>query len=414
VERRSDQGRQVSRRIASSRLVVRAAGLLLAFAAAGCSALAPSAAPGQPVPGPTAAPPDPAVVAAHLRDGLPLFAYDPSAAITVNVTPDAADGTATATVSEMTYMGANGSVTALLVVPTSAGPHPGLVLLSGLPGTRRDLLPRALDLANAGVVSLLIDAPHARASRVGPGTQPINLTTQDRDEQIQLIGDLRRAITVLALRSDVDDHAIGFLGASYGASIGGLLAGVEPRLAASVLESGDGGLVSHFAALGDASPLAGLTPAARDAWIAAMDPIEPLYFVGNAAGPVLFQAGEQDTVAQPAEQARFAAAGNARSSVTWYDTGHGLSEPAWCDAAKFLGDELGFDGSQVTVCGGSAPSSNAWSWVAIIGLFVVVVVVRLVVRLRRRRPPPPKPGAGDDDDEDEAAHSRPIIRPPRR
>jgi dienelactone hydrolase len=298
-------------------------------------------------------------------------------------------------VSELTYVSAQGSVGALLVVPAAGDLQPAVILLGDMPGSLRDLLPRALDIANAGVISLVIDAPFERAHRIAPGQQPLNFTSQDRDEQIQLIVDLRKAVDLLVARPDVDQNAIGFLGWGYGASMGGLFAGVEPRLAASVLESGDGGRVSHFATLGDASPLAALSPAARAAWIAEMDPIEPIYFVGNAAGPVLFQAGAQDTVTTPIEAARFAAAGNARSSRSWYDTGHELGDAASCDAAKFLGDDLGFDGSAVTACGTAPAKPDTYSWVAIIGLFVVMIVVRLLVRMRQRRPAPP-PDAEDD------------------
>jgi hypothetical protein len=379
------------------------AGALLAISSAACATATSSTAPSG-LPAETASPPDPAAVAAHLAAGLPLFASDPNAAIAVTVDPDAADSSATATAFEVRYMGADGWVSALLVEPASAGLHPAVLLLGGMSGTRRDLLPMALALADAGVVSLLVDPPGARAARIGPGTQPLNLTVQDRDEQIELVLDLRRAVTLLVGRSEVDQNAIGFLGSGYGADIGGLLAGVDPRLAVSVLEAGDGGLVSHFAALGDASPLATLTPAARTAWIAAMDPIEPLYFVGNATGPVLFQSGIQDTTATAMEGARFAAAGNAKSTVHWYETGHDLGDEASCDAAKFLGDHLGFDGSADSACGTAPARPDSYSWVAIIGLFVLFIVVRLVVRLRRRRPPPPPP------DEDEELQSKPIIR----
>lgn len=379
------------------------AGLLLAASTVACGPVDSTSAP---IAGPdaTLAPADPSVINARRIAGIPLFAEDTQAAVAVNLTPDLADTTSTTTVSSVTYFGADGWVDAMLVEPVSGDLQPAVILLGGMPGTQRDLLPRALDLANAGVISLLIDAPFARSTRIGPGTQPLNFTEQDRAEQIQLVLDLRRAFNLLAARPNVDQNAIGFLGSGYGASIGGLFAGVEPRLAASVLESGDGGLVSHFSVLHDASPLTALTPAARAAWIAAMDPIEPLYFVGNATGPVLFQSGTQDTVTLPIEAARFAGAGNAKSSTNWYESGPGLSAPAWCDAAKFLGDHLGFDGSAVTACGTAPAKPDAYSWVAIIGLFMVMIVVRLVVRLRRRRPPPPP-----DADEDLGDGSTPPI-----
>jgi dienelactone hydrolase len=372
-----------------------ATGLGLALAVAGCGASTPTSAP---LTVPTAAPLGAGVVAQRLAAGLPLFDYNANAAIAVTSTADAADSTSAATVSDLNYLAAGGWVKALLVEPAGDGLHPAVILLGDLGGSRRDLLPRAVDLANAGVLSLVIEPP--------PG---LTYTPQDRDSQIRFVVDLRQAFDVVAARPDVDQHAIGFLGSGYGASMGGLFAGVDSRLAAAVLASGNGGLVAHVATLGDAGPLASLAPGARDAWINAMEPIEPVYFVGNAAAPVLFQAGTLDTVTTPAESARFVSAGNAQSKVDWYETAHGLSDDASCDAAKFLGDHLGFDGSAVNACGTAPAPADPVSWIAIVGLFALMIAVRLIVRLRQRRPPPEP----DAEPFDPNAPAPPIIRPPK-
>ncbi|HYK96256.1 MAG TPA: hypothetical protein VE011_10380 [Candidatus Dormibacteraeota bacterium] len=400
---RSDTRRSTT---TAGRIASVAAVVLLASSTAACGTLSPSAAPTVLAPTATVSPPDPAVVAAHRSAGIPLFAEDSTIPPAVTIRADAASSTRTATVSELTYVGARGQVGALLVVPAGSDLQPAVIMLGDMPGSLRDLLPPALDLAGAGVISLVVDAPFERAHRIAPGIEPLNFTAQDRDEQIQLIIDLRKAVDLLVARPDVDQNAIGFLGWGYGASMGGLFAGVEPRLAASVIEAGNGGLVSHFATLGDASPLAALTPAVRASWIAAMDPIEPLYYVGNASGPVLFQAGTQDTVTTPIEAARFAAAGSSRSSASWYDTGHDLGDTASCDAAKFLGDHLGFDGSAVSACGTAPAYLDPYSWIAILGLFVLMIAVRLVVRMRQRRPPPEP----DDEDDTGDGSTPPIIR----
>ena len=399
----------IARAVASLALAL---GLALAIAA--CDPIAQYAS-APPTPAalsadPTAAPPNPTLVASRLAAGLPLFQYDASASRDVVVGAETTDSTTAAKVFDLTYASPKGgTVTALLVQAAGDGPHPALVILAGLPGTRRDLLPRALDLANAGVTSLLIDAPHARAARPGPGTAPINFTEQDREEQIQLIVDLRRAIDVLAARPDVDEAAIGFLGSSYGAGMGGLLAGIEPRVVAAVLESGDSGLAEHFTAMGDSNPLAALTPAARTQWLAAMKPIDSVYFVGNAVGSVLFQSGRFDPLVPAPEAARFAAAGNARSSIRWYDAGHGLSTPAWCEAAIWLGERLGFDGKFVTACGAAVAPLDPGNWIALLGVLALAVGVRLVLRIRSRRAPPRL-----DHDDDDEVDSRPIIRSAKR
>lgn len=98
-------------------------------------------------------------------------------------------------------------------------------------------------------------------------------------EQIQLIVDFRRAVDLLRARPEIDADRIGYLGVSYGGAMGGLLAGVEDRLSAVVLVVGDGGLVAHFTgAEYEGGELVRLDPAARDAWLAAMEPSEPLYY----------------------------------------------------------------------------------------------------------------------------------------
>ena len=96
--------------------------------------------------------------------------------------------------------------------------------------------------------------------------------------------DLRRAVDLLAARPEVDRRRPAYVGVSYGAAMGGLLAGVEGRLKAYVLAVGDGGLVSHFTGPDDTDgPRQRLAATDRERWLAAMRPIEPINFVARAA-----------------------------------------------------------------------------------------------------------------------------------
>jgi uncharacterized protein len=90
-------------------------------------------------------------------------------------------------------------------------------------------------LAQFGGVVIAIDAPFARR-----GGSPIQFTTEDRTEQIQLIKDLQRAVDVLRAMPNVDDERIAYAGFSYGGAMGALFVGVERRLKAAVLVVGDG------------------------------------------------------------------------------------------------------------------------------------------------------------------------------
>ena len=133
------------------------------------------------------------------------------------------------------------------------------------------MLQIAEDFARTGAVVVAIDAPWSRR-----GELP-DFTERDRADQIQLMVDLRRAVDLLRDRDDVDDRRIAYFGVSYGGAMGGLLAGIEDRIAAFVLDVGDGGLVSHFTGADDADgPLSQLPPARRTRWLDAMRPIEPL------------------------------------------------------------------------------------------------------------------------------------------
>jgi cephalosporin-C deacetylase-like acetyl esterase len=58
--------------------------------------------------------------------------------------------------------------------------------------------------------------------------------------------DLRRGVDLLTQHQKVDPARISYIGYSYGAAMGGLLAGIEPRIKAYGLMVGDGGLVNHF------------------------------------------------------------------------------------------------------------------------------------------------------------------------
>jgi hypothetical protein len=157
------------------------------------------------------------------------------------------------TVESITYASPKGGeVPALLVVPKRRGPFPGVIVQHGLPSTKEDFLPVGIDLARSGAVAILIDAPFNRPQQ-GRIRGDLSGTPKDRDEQIQLVIDLRRAVDLLLARPDVDRRRLAYVGISYGAAMGGLLAWVEDRIKAYVLAVGDGGLVSHFTGPNDPS-----------------------------------------------------------------------------------------------------------------------------------------------------------------
>jgi hypothetical protein len=241
-----------------------------------------------------------------------------------------------------------GRVPAYVVAPEGRGPFAGLILQHGLPGSRDDVLATAQELARTGAVVVAISAPFARPGH--PGRLPVTLTPRDRFEQIQLIVDLRRAVDLLLARRDVDPHRIAYVGWSYGAAMGGLLAGVEHRVAAYVLAVGDGGLVEHFRNPAQ-SPVWSLPRARRRRWLAAMEPIEPLRYVGHARPASLyFQSGTRDDVVPPAAARRYQRAGSTPKKISWYRSGHHLPVAAECDQARWLEARVGIDATKALAC----------------------------------------------------------------
>jgi len=281
------------------------------------------------------------------------FDYDDGAPLEVR-TGDVSDelsldarGPSHVRVASITYRSPKGGslVPARLFIPARKGPHAGLIVQHGMPGGKEDFSLDAIELARLGAVVIAIDAPFAR--REG---KPVTFTPRDRAEQVQLIIDLRRAVDLLRSRPDVDPDRIGYLGYSYGGAMGGLLAGVEHRIAGFVLMVGDGGLVEHFNSPYNQGLLSSLEPKRREEWLDTMKPIEPLTWIEKASAPLLFLSARHDQLVPPRDAARYQRAAPEPKQIRWYDLDHFLSPRAWCDAARFLGTHIGIDGNQYWSC----------------------------------------------------------------
>lgn len=241
----------------------------------------------------------------------------------------------------------NGDVPAYLVVPEGPGPFAGILLMHGSSGSRSSMLPLAKDLAQAGAVVLTISAPSARI----PGRDWITFTPQDREEQIQLMVDLRRGVDLLIQHEKVDASRIAYIGYSYGAAMGGLLAGIEPRIKAYGLMVGDGGLVNHFTDEGE--PIGGFEqfdPARRDEWLKAMESIEPIHYVGHASPSALFfQNARFDRLVSEGDALAYQAAGSEPKKVQWYESGHGLPEQAYVDMVNWLAEQIAIEAGKFSL-----------------------------------------------------------------
>src|SRR5262249_18388058 len=131
-----------------------------------------------------------------------------------------------------------GRVTAYLVVPAGKGPFAGLVFGHWGPGNGTEFLPEATLYAQAGAVSLLVDYPWVRPAPWRKRLKEAEDPEADHAAFVQAVIDLRRGIDLLAARPDVDAKRLAYVGHSYGAQWGAILAAVDHRLRGVVLMGG--------------------------------------------------------------------------------------------------------------------------------------------------------------------------------
>ncbi|HXG66542.1 MAG TPA: hypothetical protein VNO70_15690 [Blastocatellia bacterium] len=167
------------------------------------------------------------------------FDYDQNALLDIaQIGEVERDGTI---IQDLSYASPRGGrVPAYLVTPGGKGPFAAVIFghwaRRGSPTRNRtEFLEEAVALARAGAVSLLPDAPFARP---GVADDPDYFSAGNAELLAQQIVDLRRGVDLLAARGEVDGGRIAFVGHSYNAHAGGILAGVEKRIKAFVLMSG--------------------------------------------------------------------------------------------------------------------------------------------------------------------------------
>ncbi|MGA2600822.1 MAG: hypothetical protein ABSH09_27965 [Bryobacteraceae bacterium] len=135
-----------------------------------------------------------------------------------------------------------GRVPAYLVVPAREGHFAAILfghwMMKGSPyRNRTEFLDEAVLLARAGAVSLLIDTPFVRPGFVEE-KDLLASAQQAAEVSRQQIVDLRRGLDLLLARPDIDPKRIAYVGHSFDAHVGAILAGVDKRIQSFVLMSG--------------------------------------------------------------------------------------------------------------------------------------------------------------------------------
>lgn len=258
---------------------------------------------------------------------------------------------------ELNYAGAGGDrVPAYLLIPSGGGPFPAIIwghwLMKGSPLANKDeFLEEAVILARSGVVSLLIDAPQARNDWVEAKGGPMEAAKQQSEASTHQVTDLRRGIDLLYGRPDVDRKRIAYVGHSWDAHVGAILAGVETRICCYVLMASGYADEEEAFASKDPQRMAQIKQVGEDnvheyfreyAWD------DPVYFLGHTDRESIFlqfASGDADTSGLAAYKAtaqkyldRFS---SKDKKMEFYDAPHALNAAARLDRDRWLQKHLG-------------------------------------------------------------------------
>ncbi|MCI0390665.1 MAG: alpha/beta fold hydrolase [Acidobacteria bacterium] len=234
------------------------------------------------------------------------------------------------------YAGVEGGrVDLYLLVPQGKGPFAGILFQRGSEQSRLTYLAEAVLLARAGAICMVTDVTF-------PELDPTKLD-KFRNEYIKMMFNVRHATDLLVARDDVDKNRIGFVGHSYGAMIGAVLAVVDKRIKAFVLVAGLSRLSDHMRSSTWWQPLRDTVPKNNyEAFLAKIKSIDPAEYIGKSSpAPILFQCANYDEVVpKEACQALYQAAGEPKQ-IKWYECRHDFQDfDAHLDRVKWLQQNL--------------------------------------------------------------------------
>lgn len=254
-----------------------------------------------------------------------LYDYEPGALDVQEGESRERDG---AVVRDLSYAGPEGRITAYYVTPQGEGPFPAVVFMHGSPGQRVTFLGEAVELAQRGIASVLPDAPFARS----PRPPDVDFTDGDPARLSQLVVELRRAVDFLVEQDEVDPSRLGYVGFSWGGSLGANFAAVERRVGSFVLISGVPRLSERLVEIGEEREVEGL-----EGYVDVIEPYDAVNYLGDVAPNALYlQFGEQDTAPSPEQGQEMMDAASEPKEMHLYDAGHELNDEAKADRANWL------------------------------------------------------------------------------
>ena len=290
-------------------------------------------------------------------DLLPRFDYDSHSGLDIRETNIEKRGNVM--LIELNYSGASGDrVPAYLVLPRGGDNHPAIIwghwLMKSSPLANKDeFLAEALILAeHSGVVSLLVDAPQVRHDWVPAKGGALDEVRQQSDASLHQVIDLRRGFDLLRGRRDVDAKRVAYVGHSWDAHVGAILAGVETRICCYVLmASGYSDQEDAFSSH-DPERIARIKEVGEDnvrEYFHEYAFDDPVYFLGHTDRESIFlQFATGDHISggdaqqdKALGQKYLAAFSSKDKKMEFYSAGHALNAAARLDRVRWLQRHLG-------------------------------------------------------------------------
>ena len=277
---------------------------------------------------------DPAALPGDDKDAEKIFEYDGTAPLDPGeLGVEERNGVL---VHDVSFADARGGRTsAYWMLPPARDRFPAVVYVHPAPGDRSTFFEEGIRLGGMGIASLLVEAPWADGEAFA---RSLGTPEQNRDLFAAIVRDLRRAVDFVVAQPGTDAAKLGYVGHSFGALVGGVLVGVEPRLSVVVLIAGAPSFTD--AAVANLPSLSGET---LEHYARVMAPIDPARFVARKyASGLLLQFGERDEVFGRETAMRLADAASEPKQVRWYDADHLFrSEEAKRDRVEWLHAQLG-------------------------------------------------------------------------